>query len=76
MRSIMSGVMAQHRATSFEEMIATSYDEAIGPPDGALITPQKIEAFAHAVATRFVRYLEHTGELEGVMAGLEAKRLI
>ena len=68
--------MARHRATSFEEMITKSYDETIGPPDGTFITPEKIEALSHAVATRFVRYLEHTGELEGVMAGLEAKGLI
>jgi hypothetical protein len=57
-------------------MIQRSIEEAFGPPDGKPISQAQVENFSTILATRMVRYLEHTGQLRHAISNLEATGLI
>jgi hypothetical protein len=59
-----------------EDMIQRSIEEAFGPPDGKPISQAQVENFSTILATRMVRYLEHTGQLRHAISNLEATGLI
>ena len=73
MHRVLRFVMQRHKQQSLDEMIKRSWDETIGAPNGKPVSEEKHQAFCELLATRFVRYVEAKGQLESIVAKLDAQ---